>query len=367
MRLYQSSLAVVTLLALPFAGAAPRLAAEDVDTEALYKKVVKSCVFIVTPLKGGFAMGSGSLIDVEKKLVLTNYHVVDQENIVFILFPVFNKDGVMLTDREKYMELIPADKSIKGKVLCRDKSRDLALVELDRVPADTPAIPLAKKSPNVASTCWNIGSPEAVKQVFGVTQGKVRAVGYEERDIGGGSSVIKLRAKMVTATNPANPGDSGGPLFDKRGYQVAVTESVSTRASLVNFFVDVTEVWALLAEKKIKIKELAVEPAEKTDDKADRKKNPLVESKPEPKKDGVVATLPKENGTATPPPVAKDTPPAASAADETIAANKLRSAKLFSGTEEQKDVYIQKLKEIVAKYPATAAGKEAKKLLDAIK
>jgi S1-C subfamily serine protease len=287
MKISRSALAVVTLLTLPFVGLAPRLAAEDVDAIQLYKKVVKSCVFIVTPLKGGFATGSGSLIDVEKKLVLTNFHVVDEENVVFVLFPVFLKDGVMLTDKQKYMELIPTGQSIKGKVLCRDKSRDLALVELESVPAGTLAIPLAKKSPDVAETTWNIGSPGALKQVFGVTKGKVRAVGFEKLDVGGGVDAIKLRAKMVTATNPANPGDSGGPLFDKRGYQVAVTESISTRASLVNHFVDVTEVWALLAEKKIKIKDLTAEPDVKSDvktpEKVESKKSPLIEGKRDPK------------------------------------------------------------------------------------
>lgn len=259
MKICRSSLAAFTLLVIPSVGLAPRLAADDADTDVLYKKVVQSCVFIVTPLKGGHATGSGSLIDLEKKLVVTNYHVVDEENIVFVLFPVLQKDGTMLTEKKKYMELIPEGKSIKGKVLCRDKGRDLALVELETVPAGTPALPLAKTSPNVASTVWNIGSPGAVKQVFGITEGKVRAVGFEKMKVGGGSESFTVEAKMVTATNPANPGDSGGPLFDKRGYQVAVTESISTNASLVNHFVDVTEVWALLAEKKIKIKELAVE------------------------------------------------------------------------------------------------------------
>lgn len=361
MKLYRSSIACLAMLTLPYLGLSPRLAAEDVDAEALYRKVVKSCVFIVTPLSGGFAMGSGSLLDVEKRLVLTNYHVVHEEPTVHVQFPVFLKDGSMMTDKRQYIERVPAGQAIKGKVLYRDKSRDLALVQLEKLPAGTPAITLAKKSPTSGTTTWNIGSPGAVKQVFGVTEGKVRTVGVERMLVGGSTpdSVFEVRAKVVTATNPVNPGDSGGPLFDKRGYQVAVTESGDTRASLVNFFIDVSEVRALLGEKKITIKELSDEPDPKSEVvKKDPKKNDSLDpgpAKTPPAKDPVVATPP-----------AKDALPVASPEDERAAAKMLTSARLFKDGDDQRETYISKLKDIVKKYPTTSAGKEAKKLLAAL-
>ena len=72
MRHLRSSVALLTLLAIPGLGLA-----QEMDSKDLYKQVVKSAVFVVTPLKGGAARGSGSLIDMDKKLVVTNYHVVD--------------------------------------------------------------------------------------------------------------------------------------------------------------------------------------------------------------------------------------------------------------------------------------------------
>src|ERR1043166_5804700 len=113
MKNVRSALAVLTLLSLPAIGLSPRLAAEDVDAVALYKKVLKSCVFIVTPVKGGYAMGSGSLIDVEKKLVVTNYHVVEEEKVVFVQFPVYLKDGTVMVDKDKYIENITLGQAIK--------------------------------------------------------------------------------------------------------------------------------------------------------------------------------------------------------------------------------------------------------------
>jgi len=63
----------------------------------------------------------------------------------------------------------------------------------------------------------------------------------------------------------------------------------------------------------------------------------------------------------------KEAAPAPSAADEKAASDRLRSAKLFASGEDNRPTYISKLKEIVAKWPDTAAGKEAKKLLDGLK
>jgi len=366
MKLLRPYLAVLTALALPIIGFGPRAAAEEMDGEALYKKVVRSCVFIITPMKGGFGMGSGSLIDADKRYVLTNFHVVDEEPIVFVQFPIYMKDGDIMTDKQEYIKNVPVGKAIKGKVLYRDKSRDLSIVQLERIPAGTPALPLSRKSPGLAATVWNIGNAGAIKQVFRVAKGEVSAVGVEKFLVGGSSaeSVFEVRAKMVTATTPTNPGDSGGPLYDKRGYLVAVVESGSRSASLVNHFVDVTEVRAFLAEKKIQIKELTDEPAPP---KTDPKKDPGATTEPvktvptttPEKKDGEKATVPeaKDNGHGSAP----------SPADEKAAADLLRRAGIFANDAENREYYLGRLREIVKKFPGTAAAKEAQKKLDALK
>ena len=55
----------ILLTAVAVLGPPSRLTADEkFDPAALYDKCVKSTVFIVTPLKDGMAMGSGSLIDV---------------------------------------------------------------------------------------------------------------------------------------------------------------------------------------------------------------------------------------------------------------------------------------------------------------
>jgi Trypsin-like peptidase domain len=364
MKLLRSVLSVATLLAVPSLGLAPRLSADDFDTEELYKKVLDSCVFIVTPMKGGHAEGSGSLVDAEKRLVITNYHVVDDADKIFCQFPHHLKDGTVMTDKKKYIERIPAGQACKGTVLHRDKTRDLAIVQLDKIPATAIPIHLARKSVVVGATTFNIGSPGAVSQVFSFTQGSVRAVGVMDFVVGGGEEILRIKAKMVTATNPTNPGDSGGPLFNKYGEQVAVTESGRQGVQAVNNFVDVTEVRTFFKEKKITFKELSTDPDPQG-------------TKPKPKY-GPDAILPNANKLNPPapkvaPPVAitekgTDTPPpAVSPEDEKAAAQALSRAKLFSEGDDNRPTYIAKLKDVVAKYPGTTAAKEASKTLEKMK
>jgi len=344
MKLFRPCLAVFALLGIPSLGFGPRLAAEE--TEDLYEKVVKSCVFIVRPItKESFSMGSGSLIDAEKRYVITNYHVTRDKPVVYAQFPRYIK-GKLDTDKKGYIDTALAGKAIKAKVLYYDISRDLALIQLEKVPAGTQAIPLAKNSPRPGTTVWNIGSPGAVDQVFSITEGKVRSAGVEDHLVSGpgGADAFRVRAKMVTATNPTNPGDSGGPLFNSKGHQVALTESGNTRAQQVNLFVDVTEVRAFLAEHKITFKELSDEPDPKTEDSGS----------------------PKDKGTATPPKGSGDAV-APSDADEKAAASRLSRAKIFAEGDENRATYIEKLKAIIKQFPATKAAKEAKKLLDAAK
>ena len=152
------------------------------------------------------------MIDLDKKLILTNKHVVDGSDFVFVQFPIYEKDGSILTDKTQYIERVPKGRAIRGKVLYTDQSRDLAFVELEKVPAGVPAVALAKTGVSAGATTWNIGSPGAVAQVFSITEGKVRGVGIEKFKVGGGDDhVFEMNAKMVTTTNPANPKQARPP------------------------------------------------------------------------------------------------------------------------------------------------------------
>ncbi|HEX3150624.1 MAG TPA: hypothetical protein VHR66_21280 [Gemmataceae bacterium] len=112
--------------------------------------------------------------------------------------------------------------------------------------------------------------------------------------------------------------------LNKDGELVAVTESGDTRSSLVNRFVDVEEVREFLKEKKVLI---ANEPPDTKDSLPPKKKGNAPKADQPPAKDG----------TATPgPQPSKD--------DEMTAARLMRTAKLFREGEDNRPVYIAKLK-----------------------
>jgi S1-C subfamily serine protease len=356
--------AVAVLAALT---ATPRLTAEEFNPADLYDKCVKSTVFIVNPGSGkGASMGSGSLIDATQRLVLTNYHVVDEVKMVFCQFPVRNKDGSLMTDKAKYFNRIPAGLAIKGKVLHIDKTRDLAIVQLEKLPPDTPALPLAKKSVRVGEKVMNIGNAGKVETTFNTADGSVRGVGVVDIVVGGGDEALRIKARMVSVSIPINPGDSGGPIIDKRGYQVAVTESgySGAAAQAVNSCVDITEVWGFLSEKKITIKDLSAEkgpPDATTPDKGvkplPKSDNPLVPKGDNPPKTDTPETGKTGPGLAPPP----------SADEEKAADMLLRRAQLFAEGEDNREIYKKKLQEVITKHPGTAAAKDAKKKLDSLK
>jgi S1-C subfamily serine protease len=319
------------------------------DSTDLYKKVVRSAVFIVTPARGGIGMGSGSIVDLEQRIIITNYHVVGDAEWVFVQFPIDDDKGKMITDKKVYLGRIRDEKALKAKVLKTDKKRDLAILKLETAPPPgTPALPLATKEPGRGAEVWNVGSPGAVEQVFSITRGTVRAVAHEKFPVGGGDDEpFVVEARMITTDNPINQGDSGGPLVNAAGEMVGVSQSgkLGGTVKLVSNFVDVSEVKTFLKENKIEVKVTAPTPKKET-------------PKNDPPKDTPKNDPPKD----TPKP--KDAP---SPQAERSASDALRLAKLLASNEDSRDKYKEKLQDIIKKFPGTVGAKEAQRLLDGLK
>lgn len=247
-------------------GPAVPAGAADFDGAALYERCVKSCVFLVTPKGDGRVEGSGTLIDADQRYVLTSYQAVRDADTTFAQFPIRRKDGSVVMEKKAYIDRIPAGQAIKGKVLFVDRARDLALVQLAKVPADTPAVPLAKESVKVGERVLQIGTPAKGDVVLATTEGVVRAIAVGDWVIPRGEAVDRVKVRAVATTNPVPVDDLGGPVIDRRGHLVAVQMLGSVTAAL-NQAVDVTEVRAFLKAKKVKLPEPG-------DEKADPKKGP---------------------------------------------------------------------------------------------
>src|SRR5271157_1503003 len=91
------------ILALPLV---PIRADEGDEGARVYQKVLKSVVWIHSSRGAGkLATGSGSLLDRKHRLVLTNYHVVTDNDRATVMFPIF-RGGKVVAEREFYLDRI---------------------------------------------------------------------------------------------------------------------------------------------------------------------------------------------------------------------------------------------------------------------
>ena len=303
----------------------------------IYKRSIKSVVWVYDKISANTArIGSGTLIDVKDRLIITNYHVVGDDPSVYILFPDLDKSGNPINDRTAYTDKIRAGAAPKGKVLTRDPKRDLALIQVDTIPKDTHAIRLAKDGVGASDNIHCIGNSGLSGGLFDYCPGSVRNVA--QRRGRPKDSDFEINCKMVEHTAPINKGQSGGPVLNDAGDLVAVTQGQvsADNANSISLAVDLSEVKEFL--KANKYARLLIAPA------------------------STVASATESPKTGPPDVDAK----AEAVKRETIAAFRLESAKELIATG-KKDKARDRLEDIVKNYADTKAADEAKKLLETLK
>ena len=234
-----------------FLASLPTAALAEGDGAKVYKGAVPSVVWVHSTRDKGLATGSGTLIDKERRLVLTNYHVV-QENPNAKVFFATLRDGQPVSEKQYYIDRARR-LSIAGKVILYSKKADLALIQLDSLPEKIEAVPLATGSPEPGSNTHTIGNAGKSGALFGYIKGTVRAV-YQKQWKAElePRKVVSFDAKVVETDSPTNPGDSGGPLLNDQGELIGVTEGGALNAQLLSTFVDVSEVKKLLESKSVR-------------------------------------------------------------------------------------------------------------------
>jgi tetratricopeptide (TPR) repeat protein/S1-C subfamily serine protease len=207
------------------------------DKTTLYRSLLRSAVFIVSE----DGTGSGWLVDKERRLVVTNDHVVDKAKTVHAFFPEYEQ-GRLITDAKRYLrEVTP----IKAVVLDSDSKCDLALIQLERVPEASQAVALAKESPSPGESVHSIGgNPEGTPAVWIYTFGTVRQVHRYNCPPRDGKPAFD--ATVVSTQSPTNCGDSGSAIVNDRGELVGVVSRNSLRSTLMDFGIDVSEVRSYL-------------------------------------------------------------------------------------------------------------------------
>jgi S1-C subfamily serine protease len=314
------------LLLLPW----PARGQDGEGGEKLYQRLLKSTVWVLSVEDDRIvASGTGSLVDLQRRLVVTNFHVVDDNDEVFAFFPA-RAGGLVIPERSYYLEMAKKRQGIPGKVLARDKKKDLALVQLDVLPDGVQEVKLARDSAKTAQRVHSVGNPGKSGALWVYSKGDVRQVYHKVWKAGGsGDREYEFDAQVVETQSPTNAGDSGGPVVNDRGELVGVTQGTVRDAQLLGLAIDVSEVKALLKKRGVPVKMAA----------------PPVAQRPAP--------TPEK-----PPAKAAD----AGSSAERVAAQKLALARTLA--DEGKTTRArERLQALVKDYANTAAAREAEDLL----
>lgn len=207
-----------------------------------YQKSLSSTVWIITAdADDKTSTGTGVLIDAEKRLIVTNAHVVGDSRSAVVFFPDM-KDDQPEVKRKHYLDNI-LKLGKQAKVVAVDRKRDLALIELPKIPEGAVAIKLAESSTKPGTAVDLIGNPGASDVLFVYSSATVRSVYEKKFDSDHGEHNFKV----VEAQTAVRRGDSGGPVVNAEGELVAIAQSFSPSANSVSFCVDISEIKALVA------------------------------------------------------------------------------------------------------------------------
>jgi serine protease Do len=227
-----AALAAVALMVVPAAARA------DVNT---YREALKSTTWVLSKGSDGTSSGTGVLVDEKQKLVITNFHVVGDSRAAVIFFPDMTGDQPNVS-RQHYLDNVKK-LGIRGRVIATDRKRDLALVQIERIPEGCKAIELAETTIGPGEAVESVGNPGSTDALWVYTSGTVRSVYQKQFRTGAGEHNFKV----VETQSPINSGDSGGPVINSEGKLVAIAQAIAPNARLVSYCVDITEVKAFMA------------------------------------------------------------------------------------------------------------------------
>ncbi len=187
----------------------------------IYKTKAPGVVLIVASEKNAASAsaGTGSIIQADGTII-TNCHVIfdTSTDTPFESIHVFLKPKRVTGDMNKDLS-----RHFAGKVIAYDKNLDLALVKMIKPPANLTVITLGNPGQlGPGDETIAIGHPEQ-GGLWTITRG---VIGAEIDNFKGvrGKDVFQMDTSL-------NRGNSGGPLFDIRGYQVGVNTAIARKGA----------------------------------------------------------------------------------------------------------------------------------------
>jgi S1-C subfamily serine protease len=197
--------------------------------EEIFEKFANSVVYIENKKDRG--TGSGFVINHKGLKIITNWHVVETAKNVTICLKTNDLNKVCETDY------------FNGKVIKRNKQKDLAMIEVKGLPKNIKAVSYGKyKDVKIGQTAFAIGHPEGLVWTF--TNGMISQKRPEHK---WSYKTSRHKAKTIQIQVPINPGNSGGPLFNKDQKLIGVNTFTSEGENL-NFAIAVDDLIEFINE-----------------------------------------------------------------------------------------------------------------------
>ncbi len=206
--------------------------------DAIYQQVLRSTAWVRVYQDNKLRkMGTGFLVDRARKLVVTNQHVVDNQESVEVVFPLYH-GSLAIADKKNYVRY---DRPIRGWVVAMDPKRDLAVIELEIVPHAAAAMRLAADSVVPGEHIHLIGNPGTSELLWVYNAGTVHQVSSRRIEDHRNGRVLDAMVAEVRTRASVRPGYSGGPVVNDRG-ELAGVATMSNPAAHWAWCVDITEI-----------------------------------------------------------------------------------------------------------------------------
>lgn len=221
-------------------GAASRTP-EEQKTIDMYKRANQAVVFITTrsyvvdpftffdEVKPQEGTGTGTIIDVERGLVITNLHVIES---------ALQSGGsveIMLTNGQ----------NAKAKLVGFDPESDIAVLQVTNLPRGTAGIPYGDSSSlEVGQRVLAIGNPFGLYR--SLTAGIISSLDRTMKTPRG--AVLK---DLIQTDAAINPGNSGGPLLDADGRLIGINTAILSQSgdsAGVGFAVPINSIRRIIPE-----------------------------------------------------------------------------------------------------------------------
>lgn len=219
----------------------PSRTTEEQKTIDLYKRVNRSVVFITTrsyvvdpfnffeDVKPQEGTGSGTIIDADKRLVVTNLHVVQ---------------GALQSGGTVEIMLASGENS-KATLVGYDQENDIAVLKCSEKVGEVVAVPFGDSSKlEVGQRVLAIGNPFGLYR--SLTSGIVSSLDRTMKT-GNGTALRDL----IQTDAAINPGNSGGPLLDSDGRLIGINTAILSQSGSsagIGFAVPINNIRRMLPE-----------------------------------------------------------------------------------------------------------------------